>query len=38
LYSNLLMEEAWRPWNKILGEQIDCSQGSTNYESNMLKA
>ena len=24
LYSNLLMEEARRPWNKILGE-IDCS-------------
>jgi protein involved in ribonucleotide reduction len=23
LYSNLLMEEARRPWNKILGEQID---------------
>jgi hypothetical protein len=25
LYSNLFMEEARRPWNKILGEQIDCS-------------
>ena len=25
LYSNLLMEEAWRPWNKILGKQIDCA-------------
>ena len=25
LYSNLLMEEARRPWNKILGEQIDCA-------------
>ena len=24
LYSNLLTEEARRPWNKILGEQIDC--------------
>ena len=23
LYSNLLMEEARRPWSKILGEQID---------------
>ena len=23
LYSNLLMEEARRPWCKILGEQID---------------
>ena len=25
LYSNLLMEEARRPWWKILGEQIDIS-------------
>ena len=25
LYSNLLTEEARRPWNKILGEQIDVS-------------
>ena len=25
LYSNLLTEEAQRPWNKILGEQIDCA-------------
>ena len=25
LYSNLLMEEAWRPWCKILKEQIDVS-------------
>ena len=23
LYSNLLMEEARRPWSKILGEQIE---------------
>ena len=23
LYSNLLMEEARRPWNKILGEQVE---------------
>jgi hypothetical protein len=25
LYSNLLTEEARRPWTKILGEQIDCA-------------
>ena len=25
LYSNLLLEEARRPWNKILKEQIDCT-------------
>ncbi len=23
LYSNLLTEEAWRPWRKILGKQMD---------------
>ena len=34
LYSNLLTEEARRPWCKILGEQIDVPPGTTHMESN----
>jgi hypothetical protein len=38
LFSNLLMEEARRPWNKILEEQIDCSPWIDYAESNTLKS
>ena len=34
LYSNLLTEEARRPWCKILGEQIDVPPGVTYLELN----
>jgi hypothetical protein len=29
LYSNLLMDEARRPWNKILGNKLTLPHGST---------
>ena len=38
LYSNLLSEEARRPWCKILEEQLDVPLGTTCMESNTLKS
>ena len=31
LYSNLLWEEAWRPWNKVFEVQIDCKPRTDLY-------
>ncbi len=37
LYSNLLLEEARRPWMKILGEQVDMTPGPMYLETSMPK-
>ena len=31
LYSNLLLEAVWLPWNKVIGEQIDCKPWTNLY-------
>ena len=37
LYSNLLKEEARRPWSKILGEQIDMTPCTNLFRVNHTK-